>query len=228
MANISIIVPVGPNPKYRDYLPECLQSIVEQMEAGDEILIVDDWADLPAETFAAVPVPEGAFLNYVRTEWRMGCADAWNMGVGLALNENCILMGSDDKLLLNCLSSCRSAIDAADYDPLGYYNLTCMIATGETVAAFNNAAMVSKKLWYHLGGFPPSAGLGAPDALIVSIMMIHMPEHLRQLREGQLLYWCRVHDAQDTLQQGAFFNWEVINVRDKETARWKPSGKDVR
>lgn len=226
MTGISIIIPVGPDQCYKDYLPECLHSIIEQMEAGDELLIVDDRANLESEFFAPIPMPDGAHLYYVKNDWLLGCAASWNIGVGLASNENCILMGSDDKLLDGALESCRQTIAASDYDPLGYYNLTCQIQTGEVVSAYNNAAMVTKKLWHHLGGFPPSAGVGAPDALIVSIMMIHLSQHMHQIREGHPLYFCRVHEGQDTRRQGAFFSYEVILIRDRETARWTPARWD--
>lgn len=224
---VTVVVPVGPDPRYLDYLMECLASIVEQMEAGDEILIVDDQAHLSSEFLAPVPVPEGAHLSYVATEWLLGCADAWNMGVSLACNEWCILMGSDDKLLPECLSTCREEINRRGHDPLGYYNLTCLLDSGEKVSAFNNAAMVSRSLWKHTGGFPPSAGVGAPDALLISIMMVHLPQHLLQLREGRPLYWVRSGEHQDTRKQAALFNWEAIQIRDKETARWqKPTWAD--
>lgn len=223
MSGITIVIPVGPDPSYKGFLGECIQSVVEQMQAEDEILIIDDRANLEEESLASVPTPDGAYLNYTLLPWRSGCAVAWNFGVGLARNENCILMGSDDRLLEGCLRFCREKIANSDYDPMGFYNLTCITSTGEVVAAFNNAAMVSKRLWHRLGGFPESAGVGGPDALIVSIMMIHMPQHLLQLGEGHPLYWCRVHGGQDTLKQAAFFNWEVIQIRDKETARWKPA-----
>lgn len=221
MSGITVVVPVGPDPVYKLYLMECIQSVVEQMGNDDELLLVDDQANLSAEMLAPVPVPAGGYLNYVKTDWLVGCAAAWNIGVGLARNENCILMGSDDKLLPACLDRCRNQITSPDYDPKGYYNLTCTLSTGEQIALFNNAAMVSKTLWYHLGGFPISASVGGPDALVVSIMMVHMPEHLHQLAEGTPLYWCRVHAGQDTLKQAAAFNWEVIRIRDIETARWQ-------
>jgi hypothetical protein len=223
MSGITAVVPVGPDPRYKDFLEECLHSIVEQMQAGDEILVVDDRANLEPEFFAPIPLPDGAVLNYVKTEWLSGCAAAWNIGVGLARNENCILMGSDDKLMEGCLAVCHQKLSDTDYDALGYYNLTCLTSEGETVAAFNNAAMISKKLWYYLGGFPPTAGVGAPDALVISIMMVHLPQHLIQLGEGRPLYWVRVGEHQDTRKQAAPFNWEVIRIRDIETARWKPA-----
>lgn len=216
---ITIVVPVGPNPVYLAYLPECLESIQQQMGEHDQLLIIDDQAYLQLDAFESYNPRRMLF----RTPWLSGCAHAWNFGVALAANEWCILMGSDDKLLPGALDACREVISGAA-DPLGYYHLTCQLDTGEIIAHFNNAAMVSKALWKHTGGFPITSTVGAPDALLISIMMVHMPQHLLQVKEGTPLYWVRQHEHQDTRQYAAFFNPEVISIRNKETARWtKPS-----
>lgn len=218
---ISVIVPVGPNPKYREYLPGCLQSIVEQMETGDELLIVDDRADLEAEFFAPIPIPEGAHLYYAKNDWWLGCAASWNIGVGLASNENCILMGSDDKLLPKCLEACREVIQQPNYDPYGYYNLGCWVGEqNELVTAFNNAAMVSKKLWTRIKGFPVESGIGAPDALVISCLMAHASQHLHQIRDGAPLVWVRTGDHQDTRRTGGYFG-EIISIRHRVTESFK-------
>lgn len=220
---ITIVVPVGPNPAYLEYLPECLASIENQMGEDDQILIIDDQAQLQLEEFRLVLFAEYRYFNtrktFWRTPWLSGCAHAWNYGVALAANEWCILMGSDDKLLPGALDACREVI-TSDPDPLGYYHMTFQLDTGEILSHYNNAALVSKALWKHTGGFPITSTVGAPDALLISIMMVHMPEHLHQLKEGTPLYWVRQHEHQDTRQYAAFFNPEVISIRNKETERW--------
>lgn len=219
MSGITIVIPVGPDPAYKLYLLDCIKSVVEQMESGDEILVVDDMALLNSEFFAAIPAPEGAFIHYAKNDWLLGCAASWNIGVGLARNENCILMGSDDKLMPGCLEACRAQISAADYDPYGYYNFTCDV-DGQMTGVFNNAAMISKKLWYYLGGFPITAGVGGPDALVISIMLVHMKEHLHQLQEGRIFYWCRSGPHQDTKKRFGYFFYEAELIRNRETAMW--------
>jgi glycosyltransferase involved in cell wall biosynthesis len=224
---ISIIVPVGPAPEYRQYLMSCLKSIVEQMESSDEIVLVDDMAHLPIELdakgrmepllMASIPVRH----VYERNKWLLGCSASWNVGVALASNEWCILMGSDDELLPECLESCRRVIENS-HDPLGYYNLTCQIDTGEVVTAHNNAALVSKTLWRHTGGFPVAASAGAPDACLISMLLGNEPEHLQQVREGYPLYWVRTHEAQNTRLMAGPYSDVVIQIRNVETARFKP------
>lgn len=232
---ISIVVPVGPNPAYLEYLPECLESIADQMHhPSDQIILIDDMAHLkkqPAKTrmeynfhgvreWARYTSNNTSFnVEYIENPWLLGCAASWNIGVVKAANEWCILMGSDDKLMSGCLDACREVISNQP-DPFGYYNLTIQLDNGEKHDVFNNAAMVSKSLWRATGGFPISAAVGAPDALLISMMMVHMPHHLLQLRQGVPLYWVRQHEHQDTRKQGGFFWSEVISIRDKETQRF--------
>lgn len=212
-SGISIVVPVGPNPVYLDYLNDCLHSIHEQADPYlDEIVIVDDMANLHG-------VPYGE-CTLISNKWLLGCAASWNIGVAVARNEWCLLMGSDDKLLPDCLQVCRAMIERSDCDPNGYYGLTCQWSDGNITDWLNNAALVSKSLWKLTGGFPLTASVGAPDALLISIMIRNLPQHLHQLNKGEPLYWVRIHDQQDTGLHGKFWP-EIISIRDKETADWK-------
>lgn len=210
---ITIVVPVGPNPAYQKYLEECLDSISVQMADDDELLIIDDRANLELTSLI------NGMYRIFKTPWNVGCADGWNFGVGLANNEWCILMGSDDVLLEGCLASCREVI-LNHPDPYGYYNLTCITSEGDVIDLHNNAAMVSKSLWKMTGGFPPEAGAGAPDALLISGLLGNKKEHLQQIRQGTPLYWVRVHKDQDTRRTGLYWN-DIISIRDKYTKNFK-------
>lgn len=217
--NITIVVPVGPDPRYLNFLDECINSIAAQMIPGDELLIVDDMAFLkPGQVLAFDGACHGQ-LHYVRTEWWSGPFVAWNMGVALAQNDLCLLMGSDDYILPGCLDALRDAY-TKNHEKPAWYNLTIELDDRTQHSVFNNAAAVTRKLWAWLGGFPPSASLGAGDAMLISILMVHGSEKLIQVREGVSLYHCRQGDHQDTLKQGALFSYETIRVRDIETSRW--------
>jgi glycosyltransferase involved in cell wall biosynthesis len=218
---VSVVVPVGPQKEYLNYLKECVYSISDQMFPQDEIVLVDDMANLNEHVDMWSARSKGT-IRYTRNDWLLGCADSWNRGVALAKNDLVLLMGSDDVLLPDALDALREAY-VENNGNAAWYNLTIQIDEGPdtgTHTVFNNAAAVTKELWKLTGGFPPSA-FAAPDALLISIMMVHMSDRLIQVKEGAPLYWCRVHDAQDTQRMAGPFNWEVIQIRNVETARWK-------
>jgi glycosyltransferase involved in cell wall biosynthesis len=227
---ITIVVPVGPQPEYKQYLRECIDSVAIQMLPEDQIILIDDKAALSYEHYGKTlkwkENPTKAWKGWpwtiYKNDWLLGCADSWNRGVALAQNDLVLLMGSDDKLLPGALDALREAYEENE-SKAAWYNLTIQIDEGPDTGihtVFNNAAAVTKELWNLTGGFPPS-GFAAPDALLISIMMVHMSDRLIQVKEGTPLYWCRVHDAQDTQRMAAPLSWEVIQIRNLETARWK-------
>lgn len=219
---ISVVIPVGPQPEYKKYLGECLDSITEQLREDDEIWLIDDMAGLSLDRLLLYSDEP---INIFHCPWLVGCATGWNFGVSLAKNDLCLLMGSDDRLYPDCLDELRDAYAAHDYLN-AWYNLTIEITEGPDVGVhtvFNNAAAATKNLWRWLGGFPPSAGTGAPDALVISILLRHAPEKLIQVKEGVPLYWARYHLAQDTRRQAGAFNQQVIDIRDIETRRFSPN-----
>lgn len=224
---ISVIVPVGPQPEYKNYLRECLDSISEQMTQDDQTVLIDDQANLEPDLFPRSGGMEWSEYKskhfYYKTPWLVGCADAWNFGVSLAKNDLCLLMGSDDRLYPDCLDELREAYAAHNYMD-AWYNLTIEITEGLDKGihdVFNNAAAVTRGLWAKTGGFGPSA-FAAPDAWLISIMMVHMPERLIQVKQGTPLYWCRVHSAQQTPHMAGTFSSEIVSIRNKETERFVP------
>lgn len=221
--DISVVIPVGPNPAYLQYLPECLESIVDE-NPGGEIVIVDDMANLPYNLRKDYLTPTNYYGRWqqIKNDWLLGCAASWNIGVARASHEWVLLMGSDDYLLPGCIKACLETISDPNHDPLGYYNLTCIDSDGEVHNLHNNAAIVSKSLWRFTGGFGPSA-FAAPDAWLISILLGNAPQHLHQIKEGTPLYFVRKHPAQDTPRMAGLFWEEVISIRNKETARFSPN-----
>ena len=210
MEDITVVIPVGPQKIYANYLPECIESIKRQSLKPFEIILVDDMHGLSPDQY-----PD---CTLIQNKWLCGCGLSWNFGVAAARTNCVFLMGSDDIMLDGCLEECVKAYR----DPEGFYNVTCETSAGEKIDLPNNAAMVTKALWKKTGGFPITSTLGAPDALLISIMLKHMSEHIHQVKQGTPLYHVRVHPEQDTGRYAAFFNWEVIQVRNKETERWQP------
>jgi glycosyltransferase involved in cell wall biosynthesis len=214
LPKISVVIPVGPNPVYKKWLRSCIASVHTQTYEADEILLIDDMAHLDR-----IRAEVNKCMVW-KTPWLSGVAHAFNFGVALARNECVFMLGSDDKLYPECLEKVAKAyVDIGD--ELGYYGVTCDIQDYGYQDLLNNAAMVTKSLWNHTGGFPiPQAAMSPPDAMLLSIMMYHMQDHLHKVDQGNPLYWVRRHPD----QAGHIYNQYPlsVNARDKITREWRP------
>lgn len=252
MTDISVVIPVGPDPIYLDYLPECLDSIYAQTYLPLDIVLVDDGANLDEADQEGIPhyvrLFSGRFVwdryvnysgvvryhsgkhydksfpdvTYLKNLWNVGVADSFNFGVALAQANLVFMLGSDDKMMPTCLEEVVKAYDTHQVE--GWYNVTHITEGGAVGAVPNNTAAVTKELWNWLGGFPPSAGVAACDALLLSILMVHAPEKIIQVKEGTPLCWLREGAYQDTRKNMAYFaqSRAVEIIRDLEAKRWTP------
>jgi len=75
-----------------------------------------------------------------------------------------------------------------------------------------------------LGGLSPAAFAG-PDALVLSILMVHAPDRIIRVAPGKVNYHIREHPEQDTKQQMAFYAMSgcIEVIRNKETERFVPN-----
>jgi glycosyltransferase involved in cell wall biosynthesis len=273
---VTVIIPVGPNPAYKKWLPEAVESVLKQSVQVDELFILDDGANLSIpdccrlidepgyaedcyyKPFYNVPYfncsgytesmirqrggkgwwkvsgrheDRELHLSYWRSPCRLGVAAIFNVGVALANNNLVFMLGSDDVLKPTCIEECAKAYEKHKIE--GWYSVTVETPDGEKHSIPNHAAMVTKKLfeWFEQGngyyGFPASAGVGGPDALLLSILLKHSPGAIIQVKKKTPLYWVREHEHQMTKQDAAFFHDEVISVRGKETNRFEPRKYDV-
>lgn len=248
MQNVSVCIPVGPNPAYLEWLPEAVDSALNQTHLPNEIIIVDDKANLPtnyihnlfggglsAHSYGDYEdeygywcdgMSDGVIIRVFKAPCRLGVATAFNMGVALSYNNLVFMMGSDDILKPECLSACVREYETQGIE--GWYNVTIETQSGEQQWIPNHAAMVTQELfkWFEKGngyyGFPPSSGCGGPDALLLSILMVHAPERIIQVQQGTPLYWVREHEHQMTRQDAAFFGTVMVSIRNKETERFNP------
>lgn len=254
MTSVSVAIPLGPNPAYREWLPECVASVVNQIYDGDiNIVLIDDQANVTEDEFEALVKEVGELSNrrgfadvgdpdyyhadwdnggadinrrlyMYRTWWNVGVADAFNFGVALAPDELVFMLGSDDKMLPKCIKHCVRTWEKNDRKD-AWYAVTIQYQSGQKQDIPCNTAMVTQRLWKYLGGFPPSAGVGACDAILLSILMVHAPDRIIRVREGEPLCWLREHATQDTQVNGWLFAREVVDIRNKETLRFVPKAE---
>lgn len=210
---ITVSIPVGPHASNRRWLGECLDSVREQSVLPSEILIIDDGANLE-------PI-EG--VKIWQTPWLSGVAHAFNYGVALASNDLVVMLGSDDRLLPNCIKACWNAWERTR-DPLGYYAMCVRYHDGREQNVPCNAAMVHKNLWNHTGGFPIEASIGGCDTMLISILMACYGKagNIYPIVD-EPIYWYRAHGETDTNVRRNVWSPYVAAIRNivTEEARQK-------
>lgn len=219
---ITIVIPVGPDHRYKHYLAECIKSLHNQTVTPREVVIVDDQAHLDDDwlnLFDGDITP-----RIIRTSWLSGVAHSFNIGIAESYGDLNLMLGSDDWLqpwaIEDCVNSYRR-----HQDKLGYYFLDVEYSDGSGSQSLPcNAAMVTKSMWQASGGFPVASAIGQPDTILVSIMMVH-PEagHLIHVdsTDGPP-YIARVHDGQVTRNYGVGIHQHISGVRDIVTRDWSP------
>ena len=223
-------IPVGPSPANKRWLDDCLQSVYSQCYQADEILIIDDQADLKLDEYSdnqylvtsnnsQIRVP-GKKLRLWKTPWLSGVAHAFNFGVALARNDLVVMLGSDDLLQPWALSDLKATYEEWN-EPLGYYWFDVeYMDTGETQHLPCHGAAITKQLMKHTGGFPVESAIGQPDTMLISIMLAH-PEAGRLIPVDSETppYRYRRHAESDTGTRPPF---PFSAVRDILTERWTP------
>ncbi len=220
---LAVVVPVGPFPANQRWLIPCLESIAAQTLKPAEVILVDDMAGLDEMGCIVTLQEAGIPVVCWRSPWRLGVAHAFNVGVSLAGTERALMLGSDDLLGPEALAACDAAWKKRPV-PLGYYWLDVeYLDTGEQQSVPCNAAMVTKALWRHTGGFPVESAVGAPDAALLSIMMGAKGKagEIIRVPAARPQYFYRRHTETDTASQQRNFGGVILPIRDALTRTWK-------
>lgn len=217
---ITVVIPLGPKPHHREYLSEMLTSIAQQKFAPDEVIVVNDGG--PSVLPQIVDMGTTIHAWEYQQPWNVGMVACWNCGVGLARNELVLLVGADDKLYGDCIDECYKSWQR-EQEPLGYYYLGVKYSDGREQNTACNAAMVTKALWRHTGGFPPQTAVGAPDHIFLSMLLCASRDgrtSAKILRVcDDMLYWYRVGERTETTRN----IWPAITaVMDYLHVNWQP------
>lgn len=212
---ITVTIPVGPYPSNTRWLTECIDSISQQTVLPEEILIIDDGANIDPDTLSHLAI------TIWQTPWQSGVAHAFNFGVALAHNDLVVMLGSDDKLLPTCIEKLWQCWEGHK-DPMGYYFLALKYSDDREQNTPCNAAMVHKHHWRVTGGFPVESAVGAPDTMLCSIMLKHYPKAGTFYKVSEeTLYWYRYHPEIETHRKPAW-GGVVHLTRDLVTQEWTP------
>lgn len=218
---VSVVIPVGPKSYHQDWLPEAIESCVNQSHKPEEILIVSDMAHIGNDYYHLA----GSRIRVYESPWRLGVGHAFNFGVALARNNLVVMLGADDTLESTAVEEAVSQYRTEHFDDAYYYFGLRYMDTGELQDLPCNAAMVTKRLWDITGGFPVEATT-APDAALISILLRHRPAKLIKVAEGRPLYNYRRHPNTDTAKHGGWNapaeNGIIIGIRDRVTLDWEP------
>ncbi len=220
---ITVVIPVGPDPIYRQYLNDAIESVKQQTLPPNELLFIDDQARLPVGPTKWATAHGMIIERRVwKTPWLSGVAHSFNFGVALAAHDLVFMMGSDDRLEPHCLQDCIDAYHANGAKP-AYYYVDVKYSDGPEQSAPCNAAMVHKEMWRASGGFPVESAVGAGDTMLISILLTHkLAGQLYHVESETPPYWYRKHDETYSRTRGSKFFAAVTPVRDTVTKLWTP------
>ena len=212
---ITVIIPVGPQPVYRKYLQECLDSIKKQTVRPTEVLLVDDMAHLRDWGLDT----NGLTVKVHENAWNLGNPASKNVGVAVARNPLCLMIGSDDKLHPWCIADLTHSWEVFQ-EPLGYYWCDVEYDNGDCQAVPCGGAMVHKALWQETGGYPLKSVVGADDSIFIDLLAVRGLAKLIHVKSKNPPIWCRRHDQSLTAKNGPW--WQVIpKAREIIVAEWE-------
>lgn len=236
MDEVTVVIPVGPNPSNKRWLKECIDSVLAQTSLPNEILIIDDKANLgppdlpiyaeesywePSRFEAVFVYPGYPDLKIWRTPWLSGIPHAFNYGVALARNELCVMLGSDDWLEPEAIEKLLETYNR-NHKRDGFYGFTIKYSDNDEIQDLpNNCAAVTKGLWKATGGFPPESEIGACDSIFISMLIVHHPHVFWPVALGYPLYNYRRHNDSDTGTRPLAYQGAIHIVRDVFTKEWK-------
>ena len=232
--NVTVLIPIGPQPEYLQWLPEAIESVLQQTVPVDEILLLADgfnlWEKIRLDTlvFPDLYGPELGLnksihwnttthgkVTYIESEDKLTPKVSWwssPWNIGFAQVFNCGVGLADNDLIIY-LASDDKLMPTAVEDCLKTWNdnnqKDAWYAMSywyheDTHTIPNNAAMITENLWKYLKGYPPSAFAG-PDAMLLSCLIAHANDRIIKVAEGKANYWVREHPYQDTKRQFSFF-----------------------
>ncbi len=170
---VSVVIPCY---NQAEYLPEAVQSVLEQTYQDFEVIIVNDGSpDATGEVARQLADKHSAHTIVILTRPNGGLADARNAGIRAARGRYILPLDADDKLAPDFL---RETVDLLDRQPeiaVAYTDLQCFEGSTEVITKGefgrnlmleNRVAYCSlyrRELWEAVGGYNPNMSVGYED-----------------------------------------------------------------
>lgn len=219
--NISVGIPIGPEPRHIRYLKECLDSVYNQTVRPDGIVLINDMNAIDhAELMRLVDYKSPNRVPYMyMAPWKLGIAHAFNFCVAKSISDFVIMLGADDTLEPDTIEQCLDAIDRVENPDMTYYWFGVKYSDGrEDQYVPCNGAMVSKNLWKVTGGFPTESAVGAPDTMYISTFGYgrKFPKLVKFecVNKDRPLYNYRVRKNSDTNKKVGTWQVPIMHARD--------------
>jgi len=247
---ITVLMPVGPNYN-PEWLKEAFDSAVNQTCPPNEILIVDDGANISVPMcYQMMNEPGYAVDMYYSPLYfedcyktsQLGGKSTWtfnsglrfsywrnpcNLGFTAAFNLGMAL--AENELVVYLAADDRlmpTAVERAVQTYLASDKKDAWYAftyelSNSDVCAIPNNIAMITKGLWRKVGGYPPAGFVGPDALVLSCLIAHAPELIVKVDEGNPLYWIRDHPEQETKTHTWKYVDEMTSIRSKYTKDFK-------
>jgi len=228
---ISIIIP---SYNQQEYLPDAIESALNQTVKADEIIIVDDGStDNSLEIAKKYPVKVVSQVN-------KGLASARNAGIMNAKGDYCLFLDADDMLLDNCVKRILEAIDknsgltneglmfgqpdiiAPSFKCFGLSQQEVILMPNPTIEDFKTAnrigycSAIKRSALLEVGGYNPKMTWGAEDydlwfdLLKRGKKLVTIPEVLWLYRIKEKSMWSETQKHQEEFMNQIKLNHPTI------------------
>ena len=113
MSSLAIIIPVY---NVAGYVRQCIQSVLDQIEAGDQIVVVEDHSTDNSLHIVEEMARRHSEILLVRPEANAGLGRARNLGIQKSTADYLLFLDSDDYFFPGSLDAIRARCDATNPD----------------------------------------------------------------------------------------------------------------
>lgn len=220
---ITIAFPVGPNPAYKEYLPELMQSIRDQRKHPFEVIIVDDAAGLnPHDPMFQVP---GCRTYMWKQPWRIGLVGSLNTCMALAQTEYVYLAASDDVLMPNALLMAADTYENHRRAKAWYFPVLKNDEPGHPgiITQPIMVGMIPRDYFLRTGGLVPATEASAPDSCWHYVLEAHYKGYNYIQIGKEPTYYARYHKQSHTQTSGKWGgSLDMVSMGNKAIANWEP------